>query len=89
MGFSCPSPTAVTRPGATPPAKTAFITLRARFSDSNLFDAGAPTFFASYPPEINSRLVLQAGFSIEEDEVVSWEGADDSPECFQWVLAQA
>jgi len=50
---------------------------------------GAPTFFASFPPETNSRLVREAGFSIEEDEVVSWEGADDTPECFQWVLAQA
>ncbi len=50
---------------------------------------GAPTFFSSFPPEINARLVREAGFSIEEDEVVSWEGADDTPECFQWVLAQA
>jgi cyclopropane fatty-acyl-phospholipid synthase-like methyltransferase len=49
---------------------------------------GAPTFFASYPPETNSRLVRDAGITILEDEVVSWEGADDSPECFQWVLAQ-
>ena len=49
---------------------------------------GAPTFFSSYPPEVNSRLVREAGFAIEEDEVVAWEGAD-TPECFQWVLAQA
>lgn len=49
---------------------------------------GAPTFFASFPPEVNSRLVLDAGFAIEEDEVVAWEGAD-TPECFQWVLARA
>jgi SAM-dependent methyltransferase len=49
---------------------------------------GAPTFFSSYPPEINSRLVREAGFEIEQDEVVSWE-APDTPECFQWVLAQA
>jgi SAM-dependent methyltransferase len=49
---------------------------------------GAPTFFASYPPAVNSRLVREAGFEIVEDEVVAWEGAD-SPECFQWVLAQA
>ena len=48
---------------------------------------GAPTFFASFPPETNSRLVRQAGFAIEEDEVVAWEGAD-TPECFQWVLAR-
>jgi SAM-dependent methyltransferase len=50
---------------------------------------GAPTFFSSFPPEINSRLVREAGFSIAEDEVVAWEGADDTAECFQWVLAQA
>ena len=49
---------------------------------------GAPTFFSSFPPAINSRLVREAGFSIEEDEVVEWEGAD-TPERFQWVLAQA
>jgi SAM-dependent methyltransferase len=49
---------------------------------------GAPTFFASFPPEINSRLVRGAGFEIVEDEVVAWEGAD-GPEGFQWVLAQA
>jgi SAM-dependent methyltransferase len=50
---------------------------------------GAPTFFASFPPAINSHLVIEAGFAIEEDAVASWEGADDTPECFQWVLAQA
>ena len=49
---------------------------------------GAPTFFASFPPAINSQLVVDAGFAIEEDEVVSWEGADEE-ECFQWVLARA
>ena len=37
---------------------------------------GAPTFFSSFPPEINTRLVREAGFAIEEDEVVAWEGAD-------------
>jgi cyclopropane fatty-acyl-phospholipid synthase-like methyltransferase len=49
---------------------------------------GAPTFFAGFPPEINSRLVREAGFTIEKDEVVEWQGADDT-ESFQWVLAQA
>jgi cyclopropane fatty-acyl-phospholipid synthase-like methyltransferase len=49
---------------------------------------GAQTFFSSYPPEVNSRLVREAGFRIEEDEVVAWEGAD-TPECFQWVFACA
>jgi SAM-dependent methyltransferase len=49
---------------------------------------GAPTFFASFPPGINSGLVHDAGFAVEEDEVVTWEGADDAPESFQWVLAR-
>ncbi len=49
---------------------------------------GAPTFFASYPPEVNSRLVREAGFSIEEDEVVVFE-EPEGPARFQWVLAQA
>jgi SAM-dependent methyltransferase len=50
---------------------------------------GAPTFFAGFAPEVNSRLVREAGFSIVEDEVVSWEDADGGPESFQWVLARA
>jgi SAM-dependent methyltransferase len=49
---------------------------------------GAPTFFAGFPAETNSQLVREAGFTIAEDEVVEWEGADGT-ECFQWVLAQA
>jgi SAM-dependent methyltransferase len=49
---------------------------------------GAPTFFSSYLPEVNSRLVGEAGFAIEQDEVVTWE-APDTPERFQWVLARA
>ncbi len=49
---------------------------------------GAPTFFASFPPEINSRLVRDADFRIEVDEVAAWEGDGDTPECFQWVLAR-
>jgi len=48
----------------------------------------AQTFFASFPPEINSRLVLDAGLTIERDEVAAWE-SPDGPERFQWVLAQA
>ena len=52
---------------------------------------GAPTFFASYPPEINSRLVREAGFTVERDEVVTF--VEPEPDAgtgrFQWVLAQA
>ena len=49
---------------------------------------GAPTFFASFPPAVNSRLVREAAFAVERDEVVAWS-SPDGPECFQWVLAQA
>jgi cyclopropane fatty-acyl-phospholipid synthase-like methyltransferase len=49
---------------------------------------GAETFFSSFPPEVNSRLVREAGFSIERDEVVSFE-EPEGPARFQWVLAQA
>jgi SAM-dependent methyltransferase len=48
---------------------------------------GAETFFASFPPDVNSRLVHEAGFTIEQDEIVSWESSD-GPERFQWVLAR-
>lgn len=49
---------------------------------------GAPTFFASFPPETNSRLVREAGFAIERDEVVEFE-EPEGPARFQWVLARA
>ena len=49
---------------------------------------GAQTFFAGFPPEVNSQLVREAGFTIERDEVVTYE-ASDGVERFQWVLARA
>jgi SAM-dependent methyltransferase len=49
---------------------------------------GAQTFFSGFPPEINSRLVREAGFTIERDEVVSF-GTPDGTDRFQWVLACA
>lgn len=49
---------------------------------------GAETFFASFPSEVNSRLVREAGFTIERDEVVEFE-EPEGPARFQWVLAQA
>ena len=49
---------------------------------------GAPTFFASFPPEVNSRLVREAGFAIERDEVVEF-AEPEGPARFQWVLARA
>ncbi|HEY2353698.1 MAG TPA: class I SAM-dependent methyltransferase [Gaiellaceae bacterium] len=49
---------------------------------------GAPTYFSSFPPETNSRLVEEAGFCIERDEVVEIQ-EPEGPVKFQWVLAQA
>jgi SAM-dependent methyltransferase len=49
---------------------------------------GAQTFFAGFPPEVNSRLVREAGFTIERDEVVTFD-EPEGPASFQWVLAQA
>jgi SAM-dependent methyltransferase len=48
---------------------------------------GAETFFASFPPEVNSRLVREAGFAIERDEIVTFE-EPEGPTDFQWVLAR-
>lgn len=49
---------------------------------------GAPTFFSGYPAETNTRLVREAGFAIERDEVVEFE-EPEGPARFQWVLARA
>ncbi len=47
---------------------------------------GAPTFFSSFPPETNTRLVLEAGFKILRDELVTFREPDGDA-TFQWVLA--
>jgi cyclopropane fatty-acyl-phospholipid synthase-like methyltransferase len=49
---------------------------------------GAQTFFSSFPPEVNSRLVREAGFTIERDGVITFD-EPEGPVSFQWVLAQA
>jgi SAM-dependent methyltransferase len=49
---------------------------------------GAETFFSSFPPEINVRLVREAAFTIERDELVTFEEPEGRA-TFQWVLAQA
>ncbi|HEY3462299.1 MAG TPA: class I SAM-dependent methyltransferase [Gaiellaceae bacterium] len=48
---------------------------------------GAETFFSGFPPEINLRLVREAGFTIERDEVVEFE-EPEGPARFQWMLAR-
>ena len=47
---------------------------------------GGPAFFSSFPPDVNSRLVREAGFTIERDEVVTIE-EPEGPVAFQWILA--
>ena len=47
---------------------------------------GAPTFFSSFPPETNTRLVREAGFDILRDELVTFREPDGQA-TFQWVLA--
>jgi cyclopropane fatty-acyl-phospholipid synthase-like methyltransferase len=46
---------------------------------------GAPTFFSSFPPETNTRLVQQAGFAILRDELVTFHEPDGDA-TFQWLL---
>lgn len=48
---------------------------------------GAPTHFSSYLPEVNSRLVAAAGFTVVRDEVVTIS-EPEGPVSFQWILAQ-
>lgn len=48
---------------------------------------GAPTFFSSFPPETNRRLVDEAGFDRLLDEVVTFMEPDGEA-TFQWVLAR-
>jgi cyclopropane fatty-acyl-phospholipid synthase-like methyltransferase len=48
---------------------------------------GAPTFFSSFAPPVNSQLVRDAGFTIERDEVISIT-EPEGPTKFQWILAQ-
>jgi SAM-dependent methyltransferase len=49
---------------------------------------GAQTFFSSFPPEVNSGLVREAGFTIDRDEVVEFEEPEGLVR-FHWVLACA
>jgi len=49
---------------------------------------GAPNFFSSYPPDVNSRLVRDAGFEILRDELVTFTEPEGEA-TFQWVLARS
>ena len=49
---------------------------------------GAPTYFSSFPPETNSRLLREAGFELLRDEVVTFREPEGDV-TFQWILARA
>lgn len=49
---------------------------------------GAPTFFSSFTPDTNRRLLGEAGFELLLDELVTFLEPDGEA-TFQWVLAQA
>ncbi len=48
---------------------------------------GATTFFSGFPPETNRRLLDDAGFQLELDEVVEIT-EPEGPSHFHWVLAR-
>jgi cyclopropane fatty-acyl-phospholipid synthase-like methyltransferase len=49
---------------------------------------GAPTFFSSFPPDTNRRLLGEAGFKLELDQIVTLvEPEGNAP--FQWILGRA
>jgi SAM-dependent methyltransferase len=48
---------------------------------------GAETFFSSFEPQTNSRLVREAGFEPVRDEVITFV-EPEGPASFQWVLAR-
>jgi cyclopropane fatty-acyl-phospholipid synthase-like methyltransferase len=49
---------------------------------------GATMFFSSFPAEVNSRLVREAGFETVRDEVVKFQEPEGEV-AFQWVLARS
>ena len=49
---------------------------------------GAPNFFSSYPAEVNSQLVRDAGFEPVRDELVTFTEPEGEV-TFQWVLARS
>ena len=48
---------------------------------------GAPSYFSSFPPGTNSRLLRETGFELLRDEVVTIR-EPEGPARFQWVLAR-
>ena len=48
---------------------------------------GAPTFFSSFPPATNTRLLREADFELVRDEVVAIT-EPEGPARFQWILGR-
>jgi SAM-dependent methyltransferase len=48
---------------------------------------GAPSFFSSFAPAVNTQLVRAAAFAVERDELVSIREPEGEVQ-FQWILAR-
>ena len=48
---------------------------------------GAPSYFSSFPPEVNTRMLGEAGFELLRDEVVTIREPEGDG-TFQWILAR-
>jgi len=48
---------------------------------------GAPSYFSSFRPVTNTRLVVEAGFDVLRDELATIQ-EPDGPVTFQWILAR-
>lgn len=48
---------------------------------------GATTFFSSYPADVNRRLLAEAGFELELDEVVTFREPEGDVQ-FHWILGR-
>jgi SAM-dependent methyltransferase len=49
---------------------------------------GAPTYFSSFPPKTNTRLLVEAGFELLRDELVTIREPEGDAS-FQWILARS
>ena len=48
---------------------------------------GAPSYFSSFPPEVNSRMLREAGFELLREELVTIQEPEGAA-TFQWILAR-
>ena len=48
---------------------------------------GAPSYFSSFPREVNSRMLREAGFELLRDELVTIQEPEGGA-TFQWILAR-